>query len=138
MKVSEHTSTCAWKGGGGEPPFGTGSRGSGWVVVRGCANPTYIAFDVRFLLVGMAHAMPALPAGVVRAPSLARTLSPVVIADHRTSITLEDAFWDQLKAIAARNGESLNALVTRIDAERTGNLSSALRIFVLEALSPKA
>ena len=62
----------------------------------------------------------------------------VVIADHRTSITLEDAFWDQLKAIAARNGESLNALVTRIDAERTGNLSSALRVFVLEALSTKA
>ena len=62
----------------------------------------------------------------------------VVIADHRTSITLEDAFWDQIKAIAARNGESLNALVTRIDAERTGNLSSALRVFVLEALSPKA
>ena len=62
----------------------------------------------------------------------------VVIADHPTSITLEDAFWDQLKVIAARNHESLNALVTRIDAERTGNLSSALRIFVLEALSPKA
>ena len=62
----------------------------------------------------------------------------VVIAGHRTSITLEGAFWDQLKAIAARNGESLNGLVTRIDAERTGNLSSELRVFVLEMLSPRA
>ena len=61
-----------------------------------------------------------------------------MIAGHRTSITLEDAFWDRLKAIAAQNGESLNALVTRIDSQRTGNLSSALRVFVLEALSPKA
>ena len=62
----------------------------------------------------------------------------VVISGHRTSITLEDAFWYQLRAIAAREGESLNGLVTRIDAKRTGNLSSALRVFVLAALSPKA
>lgn len=62
----------------------------------------------------------------------------VVIAGHRTSITLEDAFWDRLKVIAAQNGESLNAVVTRIDAQRTGNLSSALRVFVLEAHYPKA
>ena len=61
----------------------------------------------------------------------------VVIAGHRTSITLEDAFWDKLQAIAARDGESLNALVTRIDTERTGNLSSALRVFVLEAQSTR-
>ena len=43
-----------------------------------------------------------------------------------------------VQQLRARNGESLNALVTRIDAERTGNLSSALRVFVLEMLSPRA
>ena len=68
-------------------------------------------------------------------PSCIRKRS-VVIAGHRTSITLENAFWDHLKAIAARKGETLNSLVTRIDAERTGNMSSALRVFILEELSP--
>ena len=79
----------------------------------------------------------AINIGITPDPSCIRKRS-VVIAGHRTSITLEDAFWDQLQAIAARKGESLNSLVTRIDAERTGNVSSALRVFVLEELFPKA
>jgi predicted DNA-binding ribbon-helix-helix protein len=57
----------------------------------------------------------------------------VVVAGHRTSVSLEDAFWQALKAIAAQEGVSLAALIARVDAERgEANLSSALRVFVLE------
>ena len=63
-------------------------------------------------------------------PSQIRKRS-LVVAGHRTSVTLEEIFWSHLKLIAAREGLSLNALVTRIDSERSGNLSSALRVFVL-------
>ena len=56
----------------------------------------------------------------------------VVIAGHRTSISLEEAFWVALRAVARRRGVSVNGLVAAIDATRQpGNLSSALRIFVL-------
>ena len=58
----------------------------------------------------------------------------LMIAGHRTSITLEDAFWLRLRAIAARRGLSLAALAAQIDAGRgAANLSSAIRVFVLEA-----
>ena len=61
----------------------------------------------------------------------------LVIAGHRTSVSLEDAFWRRLKAIAAGRGLSLNALAAAVDAARgEANLSSALRVFVLEALAP--
>lgn len=57
----------------------------------------------------------------------------IVIAGHRTSVSLEDAFWRALKDIAAKDGVSLAGLVARVDAERgEANLSSALRVFVLE------
>lgn len=58
----------------------------------------------------------------------------VTIAGHRTSVSLEAAFWDALKEIAAARGVSLNALIAEIDGTRAGNLSSALRVFVLAAL----
>ncbi len=58
----------------------------------------------------------------------------VTLQGHRTSVSLEDAFWERLKAMAERRGRSVNALVAEIDAARDldGNLSSALRIAVLE------
>ncbi|MGJ0454059.1 MAG: ribbon-helix-helix domain-containing protein [Methylocystis sp.] len=57
----------------------------------------------------------------------------VVIAGHRTSVSLEDAFWRALKDIAAQEDVSLPALIARVDAGRgEANLSSALRVFVLE------
>jgi predicted DNA-binding ribbon-helix-helix protein len=56
----------------------------------------------------------------------------VLIAGHPTSITLEAAFWEDLRAVALGRGLSLNALVAAVDAKRRGNLSSALRLFVLE------
>ncbi len=56
-----------------------------------------------------------------------------MVAGHRTSVSLEDAFWRALKDIAAADGLSVAALVGRVDAGRgAANLSSALRVFTLE------
>ena len=56
----------------------------------------------------------------------------VVIAGHATSLTLEEAFWQDLREVARRRGLSVTALVRAVDAGRGGNLSSALRLFVLD------
>jgi len=58
----------------------------------------------------------------------------VTVSGHQTSISLEEAFWEALKEIARRRALSINALVSEIDATRTGNLSSALRVYVLADL----
>ena len=59
----------------------------------------------------------------------------LVIAGHRTSISLEDPFWQELKRIANARNLSLAGLVAQIDAGRgQANLSSAIRVFVLEDL----
>jgi len=68
-------------------------------------------------------------------PTVIRKRS-VSIAGHATSISLEDAFWRRLGAIAKARGQSLSALIRDIDEARTGNLSSALRVFVLENAPP--
>jgi predicted DNA-binding ribbon-helix-helix protein len=58
----------------------------------------------------------------------------LVIAGHRTSISVEDAFWRRLRRIAVERGLSVNALAAIVDASRgDANLSSAIRVFVLEA-----
>lgn len=64
-------------------------------------------------------------------PTLIRKRS-VSIAGHATSVSMEDAFWQRLSAIAKAEGISMNALIRSVDEQRTGNLSSALRVFVLE------
>lgn len=58
----------------------------------------------------------------------------VTIRGHRTSFSLEQAFFDELQAIAAARGQKLAALIAEIDAARPreANLSSALRVFVLD------
>src|SRR5258707_246595 len=57
----------------------------------------------------------------------------IVIAGHKTSVSLEDAFWKGLKEIAGGRDATLSELVASIDADRQhGNLSSALRLFVLD------
>lgn len=56
----------------------------------------------------------------------------VNIAGHATSVSLEDAFWTRLNAIAKRRRTNLSRIIREIDETRTGNLSSALRVFVLE------
>ena len=57
----------------------------------------------------------------------------IVIAGHKTSVSLEDAFWKGLKDIAGERDATLSDLVAVIDSERQhGNLSSAIRLFVLD------
>jgi predicted DNA-binding ribbon-helix-helix protein len=56
----------------------------------------------------------------------------VVLAGHKTSVSVEDAFWQSFKKIAARRHLTLSTLLTAIDSDRHhGNLSSAIRLFVL-------
>jgi predicted DNA-binding ribbon-helix-helix protein len=55
----------------------------------------------------------------------------VVIAGRKTSISLEDAFWMGLTEIGSTRRLTLSALVGSINSARTGNLSSAIRLFVL-------
>lgn len=59
------------------------------------------------------------------------------IAGHKTSISLEDEFWDELAIIAKDEKKSVNALVKKIDETRKVNLSSAIRLFVLSRLKNK-
>lgn len=57
----------------------------------------------------------------------------IVIAGHKTSVSLEDAFWTCLKEIAGTRELTLSDLVASIDTDRHGgNLSSAIRLFVLD------
>ena len=57
----------------------------------------------------------------------------IMIAGHKTSVSLEDAFWKGLKEIASSRDTSLSDLVAAIDSERRhNNLSSAIRLFVLD------
>jgi predicted DNA-binding ribbon-helix-helix protein len=57
----------------------------------------------------------------------------IVIAGHKTSVSLEDAFWASLKDIAGTRNMTLSELVASIDADRRqGNLSSAIRLYVLD------
>ena len=57
----------------------------------------------------------------------------LTISGHRTSVSLEDAFWRRIQIIAAKRSQSTSALIAEIDAARgKANLSSAIRVFVLE------
>ncbi len=58
----------------------------------------------------------------------------VVVSGHRTSVSLENPFWDVLTQIATDQNISLNKLITEVDRQRDGNLSSALRVYVLKKL----
>ncbi len=63
----------------------------------------------------------------------------VTIAGHRTSLSLESAFWEALRRIARRRDMTVSGLVAEIDraagpAEARRNLSSAVRVFVLDAV----
>jgi predicted DNA-binding ribbon-helix-helix protein len=57
----------------------------------------------------------------------------IVIAGHKTSVSLEDAFWNGLKEIAGGHHLTLSDLIGNIDSGRQhNNLSSAIRLFVLD------
>jgi predicted DNA-binding ribbon-helix-helix protein len=61
----------------------------------------------------------------------------IVVGGHKTSVSLEDAFWSTLKHIARERRETLGALVAMIDSTRGhGNLSSAIRLFLLGHFRP--
>ena len=60
------------------------------------------------------------------------------IRGHRTSLSVEDEFWDVLSQIAGERGQSVAGLITEIDRTRRSGLSSAVRLFVLETLKQKA
>lgn len=62
----------------------------------------------------------------------------VTIAGHRTSVSLEPIFWDALQQAAEDDGMSLNALIGKIDNERPGNLSSAIRVWLFERIYEKS
>ena len=67
---------------------------------------------------------------VVNSPVVKRS---VILAGHKTSVSLEDAFWNALKEIARKRLMTLRDLIGTIDSQRQQrNLSSALRVFVLE------
>ena len=58
----------------------------------------------------------------------------VSIRGHRTSLSLEDGFWEELARIAQLRGTSVAGLIAEIDNNRSGGLSSAVRLFVLDTL----
>jgi len=58
----------------------------------------------------------------------------IFISGHATSVTIEDEFWNELKNIAIKEGVSTNSLIAEIDKQTNGNLSSAIRLFVLKNL----
>ena len=63
----------------------------------------------------------------------------IVINGHKTSISLEDAFFGALKEIAQHRRSTLSDMITEVDRTRTdGNLSSALRLFVLDFYRSRA
>jgi predicted DNA-binding ribbon-helix-helix protein len=57
----------------------------------------------------------------------------IVLNGHKTSVSLEEAFWSSMKEISSKRGMTLSELVSEIDANRQqGNMSSAIRLFVLD------
>ncbi|MEL6594506.1 MAG: ribbon-helix-helix domain-containing protein [Pseudomonadota bacterium] len=65
--------------------------------------------------------------------SLRPTKRSVTLKGHRTSVSLEDPFWDAFRSIAEEKGKPINALAAEIDAERGMEigLASAIRLYVL-------
>ena len=63
----------------------------------------------------------------------------IVVGGHKTSVSLEEAFWSGMKDIAGERGNTLSVLVSEIDGNRQqGNLSSAIRLFVLDHFKDRA
>lgn len=79
----------------------------------------------------MTTADDALPDPAPHAPVVKRSIA---VAGHRTSISLEQPFWDALKDIAAEDGLSISGLLAEIDRTRApeAGLSSSVRLFVLQ------
>jgi predicted DNA-binding ribbon-helix-helix protein len=59
----------------------------------------------------------------------------VLVSGHSTSVSLEEDFWAALKRLAVARHQSLNELISELDKDRAGNLSSAIRVFILREIS---
>ena len=77
---------------------------------------------------------PATAAAVLNAVSAQIRKRSITVAGHKTSLSLEEAFWSALKQAAREQGLSVKALVEEIDRARRGNLSSAVRVYLLQRL----
>jgi predicted DNA-binding ribbon-helix-helix protein len=63
----------------------------------------------------------------------------IVVAGHKTSVSLEEAFWHGMKEISGERSVTLSELVSEVDTRRQqGNLSSAIRLFVLDYFKTRA
>jgi predicted DNA-binding ribbon-helix-helix protein len=63
----------------------------------------------------------------------------IVVADHKTSVSLEEPFWNGMKEISGQRSVTLSELVGEVDTKRQqGNLSSAIRLFVLDYFKTRA
>lgn len=64
----------------------------------------------------------------------------LTLRGHRTSVSLEDAFWSEFRRLASKEGRAINAVAAQIDAERgvETNLASAIRVWVLERMREEA
>ena len=72
----------------------------------------------------------------MRSPVVKRS---VVVAGHKTSVSLEEAFWSSMKDIAVERGNTVSELVGEVDGNRQqSNLSSAIRLFVLDHYRDRA
>jgi|SRR5689334_20790049 len=63
----------------------------------------------------------------------------IVLTGHKTSVSLEEAFWNGMKEISGERNMTVSELISEIDRNRQhGNLSSAIRIFVLDYFRNRA
>ena len=63
----------------------------------------------------------------------------IIVGGHKTSVSLEDAFWSGMKEISRQRDMTLSELAREIDSNRQqGNLSSAIRLFVLDYFRSRA
>ena len=76
--------------------------------------------------------MPEELSDILNAPIIKHSVN---IAGHATSVSIEKPFWDAFKDLAQAQDKSINQLITEIDEARSINLSSAIRLYVLDALS---
>ena len=68
---------------------------------------------------------------ILNTPIVKRSVN---IAGHATSVSIEKPFWDLFKTLADQQDKSINRLITEIDEARSVNLSSAIRLYVLDSL----
>lgn len=63
----------------------------------------------------------------------------LTLKGHRTSVSLEDAFWREFQSMATEDGKAINALAAEIDADRgtDAGLASAIRVYVLQRLKQR-